>query len=191
MSRRRYKHTQWILNGGLYKPCAHQTAVHIHSSPSLYQTGYSVMSSSSTIQSQPEDERPKAFDVTVQSLDGTEKYYHLDDTQLAFFKAATGITDEAALKAHIIAVQHEAYKVGRLEDILNVFVPQSSVVVAGPCVSMHRKLLLHSVGIYPYNMCITKLHHRLKLSGLPWYRELIDLGKSRQNAVYLDIGCCC
>ena len=45
------------------------------------------------------------------SLEGSEKFYNLNEQELAFFKSATGIHDEAALKEHIIAVQREAYAV--------------------------------------------------------------------------------
>ncbi|KDQ63332.1 hypothetical protein JAAARDRAFT_29353 [Jaapia argillacea MUCL 33604] len=37
--------------------------------------------------------------------------YSLDEAELAFFKAQTGIQDEEELKKHIIAVQEKAYKV--------------------------------------------------------------------------------
>ena len=45
------------------------------------------------------------------SLEGSEKFYNLNEQELEFFKSATGISDEAALKAHMIAVQQEAYAV--------------------------------------------------------------------------------
>ncbi|KAF9817464.1 hypothetical protein IEO21_03421 [Rhodonia placenta] len=48
-------------------------------------------------------------------LDG--KHYALDGEELAFFKSQTGIQDEHALKAHIMKVQTEAYKVHRYSCI--------------------------------------------------------------------------
>ena len=45
------------------------------------------------------------------SLEGSEKFYNLNEQELAFFKSATGIHDETALKEHMIAVQREAYAV--------------------------------------------------------------------------------
>ena len=45
------------------------------------------------------------------SVEGTERFYHLDEEELDFFTTVTGIKDEKALEAHIIAVQREAYKV--------------------------------------------------------------------------------
>ena len=40
-----------------------------------------------------------------------ERLYELADEDLAFFKQQTGIQDEEELKAHILQVQAEAYKV--------------------------------------------------------------------------------
>lgn len=40
--------------------------------------------------------------------------YNLDENDHAFFKSQTGIQDDAVLKQHIIKVQNDAYKVGRL-----------------------------------------------------------------------------
>lgn len=54
---------------------------------------------------------PKMSDnAEIPLLDG--KHYALDGEELAFFKSQTGIQDEHALKAHIMKVQTEAYKVG-------------------------------------------------------------------------------
>ncbi|KAI0320559.1 hypothetical protein OF83DRAFT_1052908 [Amylostereum chailletii] len=40
-----------------------------------------------------------------------EKYYGLDETETAFFKQQTGITDDDELKRHIFRIQAEAYAV--------------------------------------------------------------------------------
>ena len=40
-----------------------------------------------------------------------ERYYNLTDEESAFFKQQTGIQDDHDLKAHILQVQAEAYKV--------------------------------------------------------------------------------
>ena len=45
------------------------------------------------------------------SLEGSERFYNLNEQELAFFKSATGISDEVKLKEHMIAVQQEAYAV--------------------------------------------------------------------------------
>jgi hypothetical protein len=39
-----------------------------------------------------------------------ESFYSLDSEELAFFKANTKITDDDALKKHIMTVQAKAYK---------------------------------------------------------------------------------
>lgn len=49
-----------------------------------------------------------------------DKLYRLDADEIAFYKVRTGIHDEAALKEHVVQVQHEAYQV-------------SIVVNAAPC----------------------------------------------------------
>ncbi|KAI0823143.1 hypothetical protein BC628DRAFT_620307 [Trametes gibbosa] len=44
--------------------------------------------------------------------------------------------------------------------------------------------------IFPYN-CIRKFAFiNLKLGRLPAYKQLLTLGKERQGAIFLDIGCC-
>ncbi|KAI0916855.1 hypothetical protein AcV5_007473 [Taiwanofungus camphoratus] len=40
-----------------------------------------------------------------------EKYYHLNDEELTFFKSQTGIQDEGLLKEHIMKIQADAWKV--------------------------------------------------------------------------------
>ncbi|KAH9843587.1 uncharacterized protein C8Q71DRAFT_729122 [Rhodofomes roseus] len=40
-----------------------------------------------------------------------ESYYNPDEEELAFFKSQTGITDEKALKDHIVRIQTDAYQV--------------------------------------------------------------------------------
>jgi len=42
-----------------------------------------------------------------------ESLYNLSDEERAFFKQQTGIQDDDELKAHILQVQAEAYKVGK------------------------------------------------------------------------------
>ncbi|TFK87017.1 hypothetical protein K466DRAFT_646102 [Polyporus arcularius HHB13444] len=45
------------------------------------------------------------------TLEGSEKFYKLDEQELEFFRTATRIDDEAALRAHMIQVQREAYAI--------------------------------------------------------------------------------
>ena len=42
-----------------------------------------------------------------------ERFYYLTDEESTFFKQQTGIQDDEELKAHILGVQAEAYKVCR------------------------------------------------------------------------------
>ena len=46
---------------------------------------------------------------TSHALD--ERFYHLTDEERTFFKQQTGIQDDDELKAHVLEVQAEAYKV--------------------------------------------------------------------------------
>ena len=43
--------------------------------------------------------------------------YNLDEQEISFFKEKIGITDDAALRDHIFAVQAEAYEVIRSSTI--------------------------------------------------------------------------
>ena len=56
-----------------------------------------------------EAQTPTAFR-SMSTLANTEACYRMDGEPLAFFKAVTGIDDEAALKAHIISIQHEGFQ---------------------------------------------------------------------------------
>jgi len=83
-----------------------------------------------------------------------EKFYQLDEQELAFFKSQTGIEDDEKLKQHIVKVQRDAFEVHPY-----------------PCIS---------------RFAFTKL----KISRLPAYDQLLKLGKEREGAIFLDIGCC-
>ena len=105
---------------------------------------------------------------------------HLDGTLLglnpeeeAFFKSETGIQDTDELKKHIIEVQEDAYKV---RCCLNG-------------ISADSNILFH-VQVYPYP-CIRGFRFtRLKIARMPAYPRVLELGKSRPGAIFLDIGCC-
>lgn len=66
------------------------------------------------------DARPTAVRRTdlVYEASASEDLLQLDNEQLQFFRTATGIEDEAQLKAHIVAVQRDAFKVGHLVFLL-------------------------------------------------------------------------
>jgi len=114
---------------------------------------------------------------------GTETHlraFHLDDTLLelnpeeeAFFKSETGIQDTDELKKHIIEVREDAFKV---RYCLNRISAGSNNVFR--------------VQIHPY-FCIREFRFaRLKVTKIPAYLRVLELGKSRPDAIFLDIGCC-
>lgn len=55
--------------------------------------------------------RPIANLRSILALEETEKLLQLDMDQLEFFRATTGIQDDSVLRAHIVAIQREAYTV--------------------------------------------------------------------------------
>ena len=111
---------------------------------------------------------------------------HTDDTLLklnpeeeAFFKLETGIQDTEELRKHIIKVQEDAYKVSRCSRADQI---ESAL---GAITSVFR------VQIYPY-FCIRGFRFtKLKIAGMPVYPRVLELGKNRPDAIFLDIGCCC
>jgi len=69
--------------------------------------------------------------------------YKMDSEELAFFKQETGIHDDAALNAHILAVQDEAFKVyirHRHPDMRNVYTSMelTGQVYPYPCIRSFR-----------------------------------------------------
>ncbi|KAJ8488703.1 hypothetical protein ONZ51_g3377 [Trametes cubensis] len=83
-----------------------------------------------------------------------EGKYCPDRRQLDFLKAQTGITDEEALKKHVLQVQAEAY------------------------------------AVFPYTCIRRFVFIRSVLPFIPSYERLLKLGKDRETAILLDIGCC-
>ena len=110
---------------------------------------------------------------------------HFDNTLLplnseeeAFLKSETGIQDTEELKKHIIEVQEDAYKVSRCSHAYRI--------------NLHGAVtdILVRVQVYPYP-CIRGFGFaRLRISRLPAYPRVLELGKSRPDAIFLDVGCC-
>ncbi|KAI0308315.1 hypothetical protein B0F90DRAFT_1834014, partial [Multifurca ochricompacta] len=73
---------------------------------------------------------------------------------IAFFKQQTRIDDDNELKAHLLSIQAEAYKV------------------------------------HPYTCIRLFSWTRLKISRIFPYQDLLKLGREREGAIFLDIGCC-
>jgi len=67
----------------------------------------------------------------------------MDSKELAFFKQETGLHDDAALNAHILAVQDEAFKVyirHRRLDMRNIYmsIELTGQVYPYPCIRCFR-----------------------------------------------------
>jgi len=130
---------------------------------------------------------PRGHQSAIMNIDdGTEarlRTLHLDDTLLeldsqeeAFFKSETGIQDTEELMKHIIEVQQDAYKV--------------SLLRAEQVRSRWAVRLCFLFQVYPYP-CIRGFRFtRLKISRMPAYPRVLELGKTRPDAIFLDIGCC-
>jgi len=109
---------------------------------------------------------------------------HLDDTLLgldpeeeAFFKSETGIQDTEELRKHIIEVQEDAYKVTRCSQVYQISSTRISNIVFRD-------------QVYPYP-CIRGFRFtRLRIARMPAYPRVLELGKNRPDAIFLDIGCC-
>ncbi|KAJ7204851.1 hypothetical protein C8J57DRAFT_1259255 [Mycena rebaudengoi] len=83
-----------------------------------------------------------------------------DSESLAFIKSHTGIEDPDALREHIIDVQRKAYEVG---SHLNLF--------RFPCIRSFS-------------------FARVKITEGLAYQCVVDLGRQREGAIFLDLGCC-
>jgi len=82
------------------------------------------------------------------------EHYAPRPDEIAFFKTETGISDDEALKDHIINIQKKAYS------------------------------------IYPYP-CIQRFGFtKLRIFRAPAYKRVLELGRTRENPILLDIGCC-
>ncbi|KAI0702393.1 hypothetical protein C8T65DRAFT_579171 [Cerioporus squamosus] len=92
-----------------------------------------------------------------------EQLYPLNvDTprELEFWKSQTGIQDEEELKRHIIKVQTEAHKARTLYSL------------------------------FPYGCIVIFAFLYFRIPRIPGYDRLLKLGRERQGAILLDIGCC-
>lgn len=118
--------------------------------------------------------------------------YTLKEDEIAFFKQESGITDDQALKEHILKVQSDAYAVSRkLKAIVVVLIVVSDLTDLS--VPMHQTFRFRNVSS---NFRLFLIHFsssfgRLKISRYPFYKDVLKLGKERPGAILLDIGCCC
>ncbi|CCM06727.1 uncharacterized protein FIBRA_09021 [Fibroporia radiculosa] len=122
-----------------------------------------------------------------------EQYYNLQEDELAFFKAQTGIQNEGELKRHIMKAQEDAYKSDVWSGVLRPY--EAHFSTKGKGMSHHFDAMLTTL-----DPVCRSIHIRvsaallspsiLKISRLPAYKQLLELGQKRAGAMFLDIGCC-
>ncbi|KAI0358975.1 hypothetical protein OH77DRAFT_1518243 [Trametes cingulata] len=101
-----------------------------------------------------------------------ERLYTIDDEAIEFMKAQTRIQDPDELKKHILAVQGEAYEVFPYVCIRGFYFLRWATQYRDRDDGFDSNL------------------GSLKVARLPAYQQLLALGRERQNAILLDIGCC-
>jgi len=75
-----------------------------------------------------------------------ERFYNLTDEETNFFKQQTGIQDDGELKAHILQVQAEAYKVCGLGIAAkHLTMAEMNDLKTGSSLSLHSPLQFHKV----------------------------------------------
>jgi hypothetical protein len=126
---------------------------------------------------------PAAMDTNVgtethrRTLDLDETLLELNPGEEAFFKSETGIQDTEELRRHIIEVQEDAYKVSRCSYANQIKYTRGGNIVL-------------RVQVYPYP-CIRGFGFaKLGITRMPAYPHVLELGKGRPDAIFLDIGCC-
>ena len=144
----------------------------------------------------PEDEKSvKGFIPQHYFLPLEESLYSLGDAESVFFKSQTGIHDDEQLKKHIVAIQEQAFSVRNNS-------PSASCCQLSYTVSSYiRSIRTHAFATtLSQSMAMTRRHcviltnvlyDRLKISRISVYDALLELGKQREGAILLDIGCCC
>lgn len=113
------------------------------------------------------------------SLEGSEKFYKLDEQELEFFRTTTGIQDEVALKVHMIRVQQEAYAVRLPSLLLHRSMLSRSLLNPDTCISMHSDVLIHSVHVSypcaPFSPLLTYIYYL----GSSWHDSQVTRRSSR------------
>ena len=122
-----------------------------------------------------------------------EKYYSLTPEEVAFFQSYTGIQDEEELKKHILKVQSDAYAVRPGVDADPS--DGTELCALGVPVWVYSLFRIHQVRSPTRCTSYTDADDaglsRLSISRLPAYKGLLQLGRERQGALFLDLGCCC
>ncbi len=119
-----------------------------------------------------------------------ESFYSLDSEELAFFKANTNITDDNALKKHIMTIQAKAYQVRcySYNERTHLQWP-----IIGLPIPVYSELHIHQVRHFIFNLVLScpPERRRLKVSRLPVYKRVLELSHERKDAIFMDVGCCC
>ncbi|CCM06895.1 uncharacterized protein FIBRA_09205 [Fibroporia radiculosa] len=74
-----------------------------------------------------------------------ERYYNLQEDELAFFKAQTGIQDEGELKQHIMKAQESAYKSDVWSGLSRLYEAHFSTMGKG--MSYHFEVMLTTLDL--------------------------------------------
>ena len=150
------------------------------------------MSESDNISAPQETTQPRYY----KALD--ECLYTLNDEERSFFKEQSGIQDDDELKAHIVQVQAEAYKVCNHERCMDPGKADHrnscNICALDPSLSLYPLLPFRKVSLKSKrDMDAVEIGYspRLKISRMPSYQDLLKIGKSRKDAIFLDIGSCC
>ena len=119
-----------------------------------------------------------------------ESFYSLDREELVFFKANTNITDDDALKKHIMTIQAKAYQVRCFSYNGKTHLQRPTIDLPVP---VHSELHVHQVRHFIFSLVLNRPseRYRLKVSRLPVYKRVLELSHERKDAIFLDVGCCC
>ena len=135
---------------------------------------------------------PAQLRLNIPALD--EGLYDLTDEERSFFKQQTGIQDDDELKAHILQVQAEAYKVcDREPDENSCYNLIPGLPKTGFSLPLHPQVPFRKVSTRKRDAeTVFEMGHspRLKMCRLSPYQDLLRTGKSRKEAIFLDIGSC-
>ena len=121
-----------------------------------------------------------------------ESLYSLTSEEAVFFKSQTGIDDDETLKQHILAIQKKAYEAckhhwqGRssTHNIPSIGLPLSLYLVLW--LYQVRRPVTHRLHRHAHDPGF-----RMKIARMPIYPSVLELCQVRQDAILLDIGCCC
>jgi len=118
---------------------------------------------------------------------------YLDPDTAAFFKKETGIDDDVPLKEHIIGVQADAYKACTCQYHIE-YLYLNRRDPTGLSLSLYSRLLLYYVCpsflIWSSQSFICD-GDRASISHSPAYADFLKLGREWEEAIFLEVGCCC